>query len=88
MTLTELLSRGDGQTGSADSSAIVLDDDLIIGEKVFGVRLSRNAMIGLGIALAVIVVTAAVVFLQQMMEPAREKQEQELRHRYQNREGG
>lgn len=88
MTLTELSAQSDGRTDSADSSAIVLDDDLILGEKVFGVRLSRNAMIGLGAALFVVVVTAAVIFCLQLMKPGLEKQEQELRYRYQNREGG
>lgn len=84
MTLTEL----SGGTGSSDSSAIILEEDLIIGEKIFGVRLGRKAMMGLAVALFVIVVTASVIFIQQMMKPGLEKQQQQMRHRYLNREGG
>ena len=88
MTLTVLPEPGVGPSGSSNSSSTNSADDLIIGEKVFGVKLSRKAMVGLGIALLVIVVTAAVIFVLQLKKPGLEKQEQELRQRYQNREGG
>lgn len=88
MTLTVLPATGVGPSGSSNSSASNSGDDLIIGEKVFGVKLSRGAMMGLGIALLVIVVTAAVIFSLQLMKPDLEKQEQELLQRYQNHEGG
>ena len=85
MTLT-VLSETDA-SGSSNSSATGSSDDLIIGEKVFGVKLSRKTIMGLGISLLVIVVIAAVMFLLQLMKPDLEKQEQELQQRYQNREG-
>ncbi len=84
LTLTEISAR----TESADSTAIILDDDLIIGEKVFGVTLSRKAMIGLGTALVVVVVTAAAIFLQQLMKPGLERQQREQRQLNLNREDG
>ena len=84
LTLTEI----SGRTESADSPAIILDDDLIIGEKVFGVTLSRKAMIGLGTALVVVVVTAAAIFLQQLMKPGLERQQREQRQLNLNREDG
>ena len=87
MTLTVLREPGVGPSGSSNSSASNSADDLIIGKKVFGVKLSRNAMMGLGIALLVIVVTASAIFLQRLMKPGLEKQEQDLLQRYQNREG-
>ena len=87
MTLTVLREPGVGPSGSSNSSASNSADDLIIGKKVFGVKLSRNAMMGLGIALLVIVVTSAVIFVLQLRKPGHEKQEQELLQRYQNREG-
>ncbi len=86
MTLT-VLSETD-VPGSSNSSATGSSDDLIIGEKVFGVKLSRKTIMSLGISLLVIVVIAAVMFLLQLMKPDLEKQEQELQQRYQNREGG
>ncbi len=82
LTLTEISAR----TESADSPAIILDDDLIIGEKVFGVTLSRKAMIGLGTVLVVVVVTAAAIFLQQLMKPELERQQLEQRQLNLNRE--
>ena len=84
LTLTEISAR----TESADSPAIILDDDLIIGEKVFGVTLSRKAMIGLGTVLVVVVVTAAAIFLQQLMKPELERQQREQRQLNLNRENG
>jgi hypothetical protein len=88
MTLTVLPEPGVGPSGSSNSSASNSTDDLIIGEKVFGVQLSRKALMGLGIALIVIVVTSAVIFAIQLLRPDLEKQKQEQLHRYQNREGG
>ena len=84
LTLTEISAR----TESADSPAIILDDDLIIGEKVFGVTLSRKAMIGLGTVLVVVVVTAAAIFFQQLMKPELERQQREQRQLNLNRENG
>ena len=88
MTLTVLPEPGVGPTGSSNSSATNSADDLIIGEKVFGVKLSRKAMMGLGIALLVIVVAAAVIFVLQLEKPGLKKQKQEMLQRYQNHEGG
>ena len=89
MTLTVLPEPGVGPSGSSNSSAGNSADDLIIGEKVFGVKLSRKAIIGLGIALLVIVVISAVIFLLRLTKPDLEKRERELQlQRYQNREGG
>ncbi|RLT20297.1 MAG: serine/threonine protein kinase [Planctomycetota bacterium] len=83
LTLTEISAR----TESADSPAIILDDDdLIIGEKVFGVTLGRKAMIGLGTVLVVVVVTAAAIFFQQLMKPELERQQREQRQLNLNRE--
>ena len=87
MTLTVMSESNSDSNGSSNSSASRSADDLIIGEKVFGVKLSRKAMMGLGIALLVIVVTSAVIFVLQPRKPGLEKQEQELLQRYQNREG-
>ena len=89
MTLTVLPEPGVGPSGSSNSSAGNSADDLIIGEKVFGVKLSRKAIMGLGIALLVIVVISAVIFLLRLTKPDLEKRERELQlQRYQNREGG
>jgi len=88
MTLTVLPEPGVGPSGSSNSSAGNSADDLIIGEKVFGLKLSRKAMMGLGIALLAIVVTSAVIFAIQLMRPDLDKQKQEQLQRYQNREGG
>ena len=87
MTLTVMSESNSDSNGGSNSSASRSADDLIIGEKVFGVKLRRKAMMGLGIALLVIVVTSAVIFVLQLRKPGLEKQEQELLQRYQNREG-
>lgn len=89
MTLTIMSESSSDSNGSSNSSATSATDDLIIGEKVFGVKLSRKAIMGVGITLLVIVVTASVIFLQRLTKPDVEKRERELQlQRYQNREGG
>ena len=88
MTLTVLPEPSPGSAGSSNSSATGSADDLIIGEKVFGVKLGPKAILGLGIGLLVIVATAAVLFFLQWVKPDLEQQERELRQRYQNREEG
>lgn len=88
MTLTVLPEASPGSAGSSNSSATGSADDLIIGEKVFGVKLGPKAILGLGIGLLVIVATAAVLFFLQWVKPDLEQQERELRQRYQNREEG
>ncbi len=88
MTLTVLPEPGVGSSGSSNSFAGNSADDLIIGEKVFGLKLSRKAMMGLGIALLAIVVTSAVIFAIQLMRSGLEKQKLEQLQRYQNHEGG
>ena len=85
-TLTVLPEPSAAAAGSSNSSSANSGDDLIIGEKVFGLKLSRKAMLGLAIALLVIVVTAAVLFVLQLTKPDLEKQKQEQLQRYQNRE--
>ena len=87
MTLTVLPEPETGPSRRSNSSASNSADDLIIGDKVFGMKLSRKTIVGLGIALLVIVVTASAIFLQQLMKPGLEKQEQERLQKYQNREG-
>jgi hypothetical protein len=87
MTLTILPERNSDASGSSNSSAAGSAEDLIIGEKVFGLKLSRNAMLGLGAGLLVTVVAALVIFFLQLAKPDLEKQEQEIRQRFQNREG-
>ncbi len=87
MTLTILPERGSDASGSSNSSATGSAEDLIIGEKVFGLKLSRNAMLGLGVGLLIIVVTALVIFILQLSKPDLEKQEREMMHRFQNLEG-
>ena len=88
MTLTVLPEPSAGSVGSSNSSATASADDLIIGEKVFGVKLGPKAILGLGIGLLVIVGTAAVLFFLQWVKPNLERQERELLQRYQNREEG
>jgi hypothetical protein len=87
MTLTILPERDSDASGASNSSASGSVEDLIIGEKVFGLKLSRNAMLGLGAALLVTVVTALVIFVLQLSKPDLEKQEKEMIQRFQNREG-
>lgn len=87
MTLTILPERSSDASGSSNSSAGGSAEDLIIGEKVFGLKLSRNAMLGLGAALLVTVVAALVIFFVQLAKPDLEKQEQQMLQQFQNREG-
>ena len=87
MTLTILPDRSSDASGSSNSSASGSAEDLIIGEKVFGLKLSRNAMLGLGAGLLVTVVAALVIFFLQLAKPDLEKQEREMLQRFQNREG-
>ena len=44
-------------------------------------------MLGLGAGLLVTVVAALVIFFLQLAKPDLEKQEQEIKQRFQNREG-
>ena len=87
MTLTILPDRSSDASGSSNSSATASAEDLIIGEKVFGLKLSRNAMLGLGAALLITVVAALVIFILQLSRPDLDKQEREMMQRFQNREG-
>jgi hypothetical protein len=88
MTLTVLSEPSSDPEGSSNSSGSRSADDLIIGEKVFGLKLSRKAMLGLGVALLITVVAALVIFVLQLTQPDLEKQEQKMKQRFQNREGG
>lgn len=88
MTLTTIPDRDSDEASSSNSSMAGSADDLIIGEKVFGLKLSRKAMLGLGVALLITVVAALVIFVLQLTKPDLEKQEQEMMQRFQNREGG
>ena len=87
MTLTTIPERDADESSSSNSSTAGSADDLIIGEKVFGLKLSRKAMLGLGVALLITVVAALVIFVLQLTKPDLEKQEQEMMQRFQNREG-
>jgi serine/threonine-protein kinase len=86
MTLTILPERSSDATGSSGSSGTGSAEDLIIGEKVFGLKLSRNAMLGLGGVLLIIVIAALVIFFLQLSKPDLEKQERQMQQRFQNRE--
>ena len=87
MTLTILPERSSDASGSSNYSAGSSVEDLIIGEKVFGLKLSKNVMLGLGAGLLVTVVAALVVFFLQLAKPDLEKKEREIMQQFQNREG-
>ena len=86
MTLTILPERNSDASGSSGSSGTGSAEDLIIGEKVFGFKLSRNVMLGLGAVLLIIVIAALVNFFLQLSKPDLEKQERQMQQRFQNRE--
>lgn len=87
MTLTTRPEHGASGSASSNSSESGSADNLIIGEKVFGIKLSRNAMMGLGTGLLVLVIVAVVVFVVQLITPDLEKAERDLQLKYQNLEG-
>ena len=71
----------------SSSSAANSADDLILGEKVFGFKLSRQSLFVLGIVLLVIVIGSLSSFLNRMKNAEIEKRENEMQERVMNREG-
>lgn len=76
-------SYGDSSSSGANSA-----DDLILGEKVFGIKLSRQSMFILGIALLGIVIGTVSLFLNRMKNTELENREKEMQERFMNREEG
>lgn len=73
--------------GDSSSSAANSADDLILGEKVFGIKLSRQSMFILGIVLLVIVIGTITLFMNRLQKAALEKREREIQERFQDHEG-
>ena len=65
-TLTVLPERIRSESKSSSSSASNSADDLIIGEKVFGMKLGRKSMYVLAIALVLALLAATVIFALQL----------------------
>lgn len=80
-------SSGFSFTDSSSSGANSADD-LVLGEKVFGIKLSRQSMFILGVVLLVIVIGTVSLFLNRMKNAELEKRENEMQERVMNREGG
>ena len=79
-------STGLSFTDSSSSGANAADD-LILGEKVFGIKLSRQSMFILGIVLLVIVIGTVTLFMNGIQKAELEKREREMQESFQNREG-
>lgn len=61
-------SQRKAHSGSADSSSGQRADDLIIGEKVFGLKLGRPAIFGIGIAMILALVIGVVALVVQILK--------------------
>ncbi len=87
-TLTTIPQKAAGDLSYADSSSSGANsaDDLILGEKVFGIKLSRRSLFILGIVLLIVVIGTVTLFLNRLQKVDLEKREQELQHRFQNHE--
>ena len=71
----------------SSSSAANSADDLILGEKVFGLKLSRRSLLILGIAMLAVVIGTIIVFLNRRQNAELEKREREMQQDFQNHEG-
>ncbi len=85
-TLTTIDDAGWASDSGVSSSASSATD-LIIGEKVFGFKFSKQAIMGLAIGLIVVVIVCTALLVSQWTKPDVEKKEQEILQKYQNREG-
>lgn len=89
-TISTIPPKDDSDFSYADSSSSSTNsaDDLILGEKVFGIKLSRRSMFILGIVLLVIVIGTVSLFLNRMKNAELERHEKEMTERFMNREEG
>jgi serine/threonine-protein kinase len=71
-----------GSSSSAANSA----DDLILGEKVFGIKLSRQSLLILGIAMLAIVIGTIILFMSRMQKTELDQRDREMQLRDMNRE--
>jgi hypothetical protein len=71
-----------GSSSSAANSA----DDLILGEKVFGIKLSRQSLLILGIAMLAIVIGTIILFMSRMQKTELDQRDREIQLRDMNRE--
>jgi len=77
---------GDLSYADSSSSGPNSADDLILGEKVFGIKLSRRSLFILGIVLLIVVIGTVTLFPNRLQKGDLEKRERELQHRFQNHE--
>ncbi len=71
----------------SSSSAANSADDLILGERVFGLKLSRQSLLILGIAMLAVVIGTIILFLNRQQKAELEKREREMQQDFQNHEG-
>ena len=88
-TITTIPPEDASKFSYADSSSSGSNsaDDLILGEKVFGIKLSRRSLFILGIAMLAIVIGTIVLFLTRRQKAELEKREREMQQDFQNHEG-
>jgi serine/threonine protein kinase len=70
----------------SSSSGANSADDLILGEKVFGIKLSRRSLFILGIVLLGIVIGTVTMFMGRAQRAELDRREKEMSERYMNRE--
>lgn len=87
-TITTILQRNESDFSYAGSSSSGSNsaDDLILGEKVFGIKLSRRSLFILGIVLLGIVIGTVILFMSREQKTALDKRDREMQLRDMNRE--
>jgi len=87
-TITTILPKDASDSNYADSSASGSNsaDDLILGEKVFGIKLSRRSLLILGIVLLGIVMGTVTLVMSRVQKAELEKREREIQERFMNHE--
>ena len=73
-TLKTILASGTSRSSadsaeSGSSSATSSTDDLIIGEKVFGVKFGRKTIFVIGLSVVAILLIATIAFVLQLQKP-------------------
>ena len=88
-TVTTILPKDQSEFGSAGSSSSAANsaDDLILGEKVFGVKFSRKVLLLLGIAMLAIVIGLIILFLNRLHRAELDRRERKTLQGLQNHEG-
>ncbi len=76
----------DVSSSSIASTGASSSDDLVLGDSVFGVRLSKRSLVLIGVLMLMATVLGTALFIHQLTKVDLEKEQQRIRQDYMNRE--